>query len=118
MNILKATRIIHLVILVLDVTLFISDLLIREKNAMSFCKVLNIKIEVNLVESNWVETQAQVEKSNWNPIKDAKEHYSLCVNWLGLKKIQALRRVKGAECHHKMPTSECSSCTKEKRKEN
>lgn len=64
-----------------------------------------------LVETNGIESEAQVEKANGNTIQNAEEHHSFHVNRLTFEHIEALCHMKSAECYHQMPTSECCSCT-------
>lgn len=62
---------------------------------------------IYLIESDGVESKAQVKKSDGNAIKNAKEHDSFHVNCLALKEIQALCGMESAKCYHQMPTCEC-----------
>lgn len=65
---------------------------------------------LNLIEANGVETKTEVEKSNGNAIKHAKEHHSPQIYELGLEQVHPLRHVEGAERHHQMPARQCCGC--------
>ena len=62
-----------------------------------------------LVETNGVESEAQVEKANGNTVQNAEKHNSFHVNRLTFKHIEALCHMKSAKCYHQMPASECCS---------
>lgn len=47
----------------------------------------NNNFKPHLIETNRVETQAKIEKSNGSPIKDAKAHHSSWIKRLVLKQF-------------------------------
>lgn len=68
----------------------------------------------HLIEANWIETKAEVEEANGDAIEDAEEHHRLQIDRLGLKEIEPLRDVKGAERNHQMPACQRRRCNNKK----
>lgn len=77
------------------------------KSNLAHIKDYNFSLGIYLIESNGVESKAQVKKSNGNAVKNAKEHDSFHVNCLALKEIQALCGMESAKRYHQVPTCEC-----------
>lgn len=66
---------------------------------------------INLVESNRVETKAEIEEADGGSIKEAEEDDRATINGFGLKKMQSLCHMEGEECHHQVPARKGRRCS-------